>query len=434
MVMQSFVAFGTLAAAITLTHGDYVVVDADCMRANQCSDKFGGGGICYEVKSTNFWDKCLASESPVARALMDPAVFIETNASTCESLGFRPLGGNLPSGDPFPCGTSVPDFCYGGCERSLVDVYVTDQDWFVREMLESGKFNPDADCPAWQARNPDCMKPETKEKHLVIGTPGVSFHRVANWVVVRALERLGYSVDVVDNMPHRDMYPIFVRGEIDLVTGSDLPFNHAPFLKDGAGDFMVVGTVNEATDIVVGVPSYTGLTQVSELVNADDFTPELLSLDTDTCPQCVMMGRSLADKLGFALREVTPEEFETEMAERMQQKEKFAVSWYLPSFLQVEVSGLTNLIGDVEPYARHNVGKTIIRKDSLHKLDDQSRAVLSAVFVGNDAISKMDVMVHKQNLTSSQAADAWISENQAIFDSYFSMLPEELLVQELLVV
>merc|ERR1711998_456425 len=197
--------------------------------------------------------------------------------------------------------------------------------------------------------------------------------------------------------------------------------------KDGAGDFMVGGTVNEATDIIVGVPSYTGLTQLSELVDADGFTPELLSLD-DTCPQCVMGGQSLADKLGFALREVTPQEFETDMVERMQREEKFVVSWYLPSFLQVEVSGLTNLIGDVEPYARHNIGKTIIRKDSLHKLDDQARAVLSAVFVGNDAISKMDVMVHKQNLTESQAADAWISENQAIFDSYFSILPEDVFV------
>lgn len=268
------------------------------------------------------------------------------------------------------------------------------------------------------------MAPE-QQKHLVVGTPGVSFHRVANWVVVRALERLGFSVDVVDNMPHRDMYPIFVKGDIDLVTGSDLPFNHAPFLKEGEGDFSVVGTVNEATDIIVGVPSYTGLTQLSELAKADGFTKELLSLDEDTCPQCVMMGKTLADSLGFTLREVTPAEFETEMVERMQKNEKFAVSWYLPSFLQVEVSGLTNLVGDVEPYVRHNIGKTIIRKDSLPKLDEQALAVLSAVFVGNDAISKMDVMVHKQNMTESQAADAWISENKAIFDSYFSMLPEE---------
>ena len=38
---------------------------------------------------------------------------------------------------------------------------------------------------------------------LTVGTPGVSFHQVANWVVVRGLERLGYAVTVVDSMSHR---------------------------------------------------------------------------------------------------------------------------------------------------------------------------------------------------------------------------------------
>merc|ERR1711998_16743 len=98
---------------------------------------------------------CLEEESPVARALIEKPF----HNQPCAAAGFKPLGGSLPSGDPFPCGISVPDFCYGGCDRSLVDVYVTDQDWFVSEMLESGKFNPDVDCPAWQARNPECMKP-----------------------------------------------------------------------------------------------------------------------------------------------------------------------------------------------------------------------------------------------------------------------------------
>ena len=38
---------------------------------------------------------------------------------------------------------------------------------------------------------------------LTVGTPGVSFHQVANWVIVRGLERLGYNVTVIDQLPHR---------------------------------------------------------------------------------------------------------------------------------------------------------------------------------------------------------------------------------------
>ena len=90
---------------------------------------------------------------------------------------------------------------------------------------------------------------------------------------MKTLERLGYNVYVHDQEPHGDMYPKFIAGEIGLVIGSDMPFNHAPWLWNHTDDFSVMGTVNEATDIVVGVPSCTDLTLVSDLVKAkDEFT------------------------------------------------------------------------------------------------------------------------------------------------------------------
>ena len=253
------------------------------------------------------------------------------------------------------------------------------------------------------------------EKHLIVGSPGVSFHRVANWVVVKGLERLGYTVDVNDQLPHRDMYPKFVAGEIDLVTGTDLPYNHAPWLWNHTDQFVVIGTVNEATDIVLGVPSYAGLASVSELVSAKgDFTTELLSLDEDTCPACVKMGQDFADSLGFTMRQVTPTEFQSEVRERVGNNEKFVVSWYVPCYLQALVSGLVNLAGDVEPWNHHNAGKIIIRRDSLEKLDSEARNFLGAAFVGNDAIQQMDVRVNRDGMEESAAADAWIDDNQEI--------------------
>jgi len=261
------------------------------------------------------------------------------------------------------------------------------------------------------------------EKPLIVGCPGVSFHQVANWVVVRALERKGYTVDVVDNMPHRDMYPKFIAGEIDLVTGTDLPYNHAPWLWNHTDQFAVVGTVNEATDIVLGVPSYAGPASVSELVSAKgDFTTELLSLDEDTCPQCVMMGQDFADSLGFTMRQVTPSEFQSEIQERIGNQEKFVVSWYVPSYLQVLVSGIVNLAGDVEPWNHHNAGKIVVRRDSLEKLDSDTRNLLGALFIGNDAIQQMDVKVNRDGLEPSAVADSWIEENQDLCNSFFGIL------------
>jgi glycine betaine/proline transport system substrate-binding protein len=261
------------------------------------------------------------------------------------------------------------------------------------------------------------------KKHLVLGTPGVSFHQVANWVVVRALEHIGHSVDVVDDVPHREMYPRFVAGEIDVVTGSDLPFNHAPWLWNSTDAFYVAGTVNEATDIVLGVPSYTGISTVSQLSKQKgDFTPELLSLDLNTCPACVALGKEYAERLGFTVREVSPEVFQQEVEERTAKKEAFAVSWYVPCYLQATVGGLANLVGDEAPWTRHNAGKTIARHDS--DLDMETRTLLASVFVGNAAIQEMDVMVNVEGKTPLDAADAWIQANPEMWQSFFGKLSE----------
>jgi ABC-type proline/glycine betaine transport system substrate-binding protein len=268
------------------------------------------------------------------------------------------------------------------------------------------------------------------DKHLTVGSPGVSFHRVANYVVVKGLEKLGYTVDVVDQMPHRDMYPKFVAGEIDLVTGTDLPYNHAPWLWNHTDQFIVMGTVNEATDIILGVPSDAGPTSVSELVSAkDDFTNEILSLDEDTCPACVAMGQTFADSIGFTMRQVTPDEFQSEVAERVGNNEKFVVSWYVPCYLNVLVTGIANLAGDVEPWNHHNVGKIVVRRDRLDKLDEEARNFLSSAFVGNDAIQQMDVMVTRDGMSESDAAQQWIEDNPYLWDSFFGTLHDPEAIQ-----
>jgi ABC-type proline/glycine betaine transport system substrate-binding protein len=261
------------------------------------------------------------------------------------------------------------------------------------------------------------------DMHLIVGSPGVSFHRTANWVVVKGLERLGYTVDVVDQMPHRDMYPKFVAGDIDLVTGTDLPFNHAPWLWNHTDQFHVIGTVNEATDIVLAVPSTAGPTSVSELLSAkDDFTNEVLSLDEDTCPACVKQGRDFAASLNWTMREVTPTEFQSEVADRVSKNDKFVVSWYVPCYLQALVSGLVNLAGDVAPWDHHNVGKIVIRRDRMDKLDDEARNFLGAAFVGNDAIQEMDVKVNVDGMTEKEAATQWIEDHPDLWDSLFGIL------------
>jgi glycine betaine/proline transport system substrate-binding protein len=263
------------------------------------------------------------------------------------------------------------------------------------------------------------------QKKLTIGTPGVSFHRVANWVVVRAMERLGYNVTVIDQKPHRLEYPLFtdLNGPIDIFTGSDLPWNHAPWLWNHTDQFRVVGTMNEATDISLGAPSYTGVSSVREfMAQRDKFNKTIYSLERDNCPECVSRSDMLAKKIGFTVQQLDPISFISTVKKMIMDKTFFAVSWYIPCWIVGELPGIKILQGDVEPFNHHSVGKTLIRRDRMAKLDAIALSVLSAIFVGNEAITKMDRLVNKQGLSPDAAADQWIANNSATFESFFGKL------------
>jgi glycine betaine/proline transport system substrate-binding protein len=264
-------------------------------------------------------------------------------------------------------------------------------------------------------------------KTITIGTPGVSFHQVANWVVVRAMERLGYNVTVMDQQPHRLEYPKFTDpdGPIDIFTGSDLPWNHAPWLWNHTDEFAVVGTVNEATDILLGAPSYAAVGSVSEFVQQKERFPKVIyTVDLNHCPQCVFMSQKLADTIGFGVAQRAPEEFILIAREKMASKTPFVVSWYVPCWLVGELPGIATLRGDLAPFNHHNAGKTLIRRDRMGKLDSVALSVLSSVFVGNDGITLMDAAVNKQGLTPAVAADQWIANNSVLFESFFTKLPQ----------
>merc|ERR1712086_962946 len=120
---------------------------------------------------------------------------------------------------------------------------------------------------------------------------------------------LGYNVTVVDQLPHRYMYPNFTGSSgfaatIDIVTGSDLPFNHIVYLGPTKydpdqnppwqppanwqpKDWSVIGTTNEATDIILASASHT-VAKTSDLETVPaSFSRQIVGLDQDTCPACV---------------------------------------------------------------------------------------------------------------------------------------------------
>lgn len=275
----------------------------------------------------------------------------------------------------------------------------------------------------------DMQKPTPPYKAVTIGTPGVSFHQVANMLAVRGLEQLGYTVTIVDQLPHRDMYPMFTGANgttisIDMVTGADLPYNHAEWLEPYISEYAAVGTMNEATDIIVSVTAGAGVTTVSELGNPPTgFIQTLIGLDEDTCPACVTNGNEIIASVpgmeDYTYEAYNSSEFVKVVSAREAAGEAFAVVWYVPTYLNDALPSLSQLTGDVAPFNESNQGKTLVRYDSLHKFTPPALHFIGAVFAGNTNIVDMDVDVNEEGMSAAQAADLWISQHKDTFDMFF---------------
>ena len=240
------------------------------------------------------------------------------------------------------------------------------------------------------------------------------------------------------------MYPMFTGSDpsraatIDLVTGSDLPYNHLPYLGPSHYDpkanppwsappnwrpktWSVVGTVNEATDIVVGAPSAASVSSVADLVSAPaSFSRTLVGLDENTCPACVKNGELLARALGGAWTYTgyNSTAFVDAVKGKLAAGEsEFAVVWFVPTYLNGLLKTLKALDGTAPwPPTTANQGKVIVRNDRTGKLTEQARNFLGAVYIGNKHIVQMDSWA--QESTPKEAADKWIGQNPHIFDMF----------------
>jgi len=136
------------------------------------------------------------------------------------------------------------------------------------------------------------VSPEySKLADIVLGTPLASFHNATLQVYKKILEDHGHTVQTVTNVRHPDMYPYFTGANgktpyIDMVVSSDLPNNHAPWLKDYKGTYEVMGTCYELLQIFLAAPAYTGITSLTELKASTAANKTIIGFDLDPCARC----------------------------------------------------------------------------------------------------------------------------------------------------
>jgi len=275
----------------------------------------------------------------------------------------------------------------------------------------------------------------SSKRALRIGTTFNTFHQVKGYVVGRALERIGYTITYKNDVPHAEVYPLFLNARstntVDIFVGSDLPFNHISYLQSGFDEFSVVGTVCDRTDIIISVPDYVAtkfnLTHVSDLRRAPpSLNRQVMTLSEADCPACAEFASQLFEEVGMQdwriSAELSSESFVEEAKRKIAERENFVVVWLIPSWINAAVH-MQELSGDIGPFARTSASRILARNDILASLPDESRDILSAVFLPSTAVLQMDSLVHGDpGMSPQKAADVWISENHATYEVFFNNL------------
>jgi len=282
-----------------------------------------------------------------------------------------------------------------------------------------------------------------KDDAPVFGSPLSGYHNVTIWVYHQAMVELGFKVKkVVFAYEHAILYPMFLGkgGEdvceaegcpeycakaglgykspcVDFVVDSNVPVNHATWLKPYTDQFDVMGTAFESQYIALFAPDYTGWqTMYDAANNPPNKSPKIYGwqsgsgdgCDTLYCPKCGTQGYitgapfvAEGNTVNWTYEAFPCTDFKHEIGSRLKNREEFLVLMWTPQVFAEVFPQLVPL--DMSPFwNKPNVGKAQVRKDSRHKFTDKALAVLGAVFIGSQGVKQMDAWSHGFNLSQGE--------------------------------
>lgn len=272
---------------------------------------------------------------------------------------------------------------------------------------------------------------------IKLATPVGSFHNATLQVYAQVLRDMGHEVETITDIQHKDMYPHFtgVNGTdryVDMVVSSDLPNNHAPWLEAYKGSYSVVGTCYEMLSIFLAVPSYSGIKELSEL-KASKVNKTIIGFDVDPCARCPdLVATWIKEELGegFTYVPSSQADLEETLKSKLAAKEVFVTSMWSPSYWNALFPELQQLdMGKFAP-SLFNQGKALVSTSSPLITDPnyaKTLRALSAVFIGNKELNKMDYKIYQmQQKGGEDAANApyivaqqWIKDNKRTYDMFF---------------
>ena len=263
--------------------------------------------------------------------------------------------------------------------------------------------------------------------NVVLGQISLSFYAVTGAVVRQVLERLGYSVQVVEGS-HGHIFPRLADGEIDLLVAAWLPHGHAIYWERYGSQAEAIAVLYEGARFAWMVPTYVPadmvatigdlrkaevLEQMSKIIQGTGRDSGNMMVSAD-----VMQAYGL-EEAGYRLVPGTLSEFYGNYDRAVAARQWFVMPLWFPNFI--------NRVGNMRPISEPehrlgeaNAGTLVANRAWVERMPDRTLRVLRRIRLGMDAVEEMDYDVNRAGKSPEQAARDWLQRNQERVDAWFA--------------
>lgn len=265
---------------------------------------------------------------------------------------------------------------------------------------------------------------DTDVKPIRIGEISLTFYAVASGLLQEVLDKLGHKYTITQGL-HGEIYPRLAAGEVDILAAAWLPNAHGPLNAAAEGKTYQLAKLYDDAKLYWAVPDYVPASEVSSIEDlkkpevAAKMDKRIVGIGPDSG---VMRGAKQihADYgLGAAGYEIVTgpaADWIANFKAAVEAKRWVVMPLWQPHWLNAayKVRILAEPKGVYKPDTAYLVAANTLKD----QLPAKSLAVLSAITLSVDDVTRVDYLVAAEKLSPRDAAKKWISENQAKFDSW----------------
>ncbi|PIF43271.1 glycine betaine/proline transport system substrate-binding protein [Chryseobacterium sp. 52] len=270
------------------------------------------------------------------------------------------------------------------------------------------------------------------KKTINLGAIDLSFHKVAAAVFELILNHWGYEVKGSYH-PHEKMFELQKTGEVDLLISAWLPGSHSLYLQSYHNEVIQLNPIYEPY-CIWGIPDYLaekGIEYIDDLRNPD--TAGFMEKEINGIGMGAGISRfsiEIIEKYGlkesgFYFISNYPDDFYRIVEKKFLNKENFVIPLWYPQFLHHSLP-IVPLKDPKHLLRGQDKAIPLLRKDSSLLFSEKEIHILSAVYLGNEAVSAMDYSFNREGLTAIQSSLSWITTRYGGLEKYLSHLESQI--------